>query len=162
MDVNRAQIVKLRDAPEFSDQVVKQNNDEWRDLLELEPTEMAALFSTNHLPNTLPVTLIALLNGHYIGCGSLREGPLGKRKYPSAYHPDTPWVSDIWVHPSARGQKLATRIVSAIEEEARRCGFDKLYISTVAENALYDRMGYQEVSRSVLNGTPLRSLRRSL
>ncbi|MEM6683524.1 MAG: GNAT family N-acetyltransferase, partial [Pseudomonadota bacterium] len=98
-----------------------------------------------------------------IGCGSLRDGPLGKRKFPGAYHNDLPWVSDVWVHPDARGQSLARRIITALEDEARACGYDRLYISTtIPKNALYDRMGYTQVSTSILNGTPLRSLRKRL
>ncbi len=161
-DISVAQIVNLHDALDFREAVVQQNHDEWAETIDMDLTTMSSLFPATQPDNSLPITLIALIEGQYAGCGSLREGPLGVHKYPDAYHDDKPWLSNLWVAEWARGQKLATRLVSAIEDEARTLGYGAMYISTFVENSLYDQMGYNEVSKSFLKDKPLRSLKRQL
>ncbi|MEM8985849.1 MAG: GNAT family N-acetyltransferase [Pseudomonadota bacterium] len=161
-NVKSAKIINLCSAPHFRDEVVRQNHDEWADTIDMDFKTMSTLFSVDQPDNVLPVTLIALIDDRYAGCGSLREAPLGVHKYPEAYHDDKPWLSNLWVAEWARGQKLATRLVAAIEDEVRRLGFKAMYISTFVENSLYDQMGYKEVSNSFLKDKPLRSLRRAL
>lgn len=162
VNVESARIINLRGAPQFRDEVVRQNHDEWAETIDMDLDTMSSLFPVDLPPDAMPITLIALLEGRYAGCGSLREGPLGVHKYPDAYHDDKPWLSNLWVAEWARGQKLARRLVSAIEDEARKLGYPAMYISTFVGDSLYDQMGYKEVSSSFLKDKPLRSLRRGI
>ena len=155
-------IVDLRDVPNYRDAVIDQNYQEWAATIDMDRDTMANLFAMDKPCGELPITLLAILDEDYLGCISLRDGPLGMQKYPQAYHPDKPWISNLWVAEAARRQKLATRLINAAEKVARGLGFEQLYISTFVTDSLYDRLGYEEVSSSLLKDKPLRSLRKCL
>ena len=74
-----------------------------------------------------------------VGCVSLR--PL---------QGDTAEVKRLWVHPDARGQGLARRLMAAIEAEARRLGYRDLRLDTnralPEAIALYHAAGWTEVA----------------
>ena len=157
-----AKIVDLCDVPHFREAVIDQNYAEWASTIDIDRDTMATLFAADRTGDSLPVTLIAVANDTYLGCISLRDGPLGIRKYPDAYHPDKPWISNVWVAAEARGQGLATRLIGEMENVTRNLGYEKLYISTFVADSLYDRLGYTQVSSSFLKDKPLRSLRKRL
>jgi ribosomal protein S18 acetylase RimI-like enzyme len=60
-------------------------------------------------------------------------------------------VDNVAVHPDHRGTGLGRALLGFAEEEARRAGFDSLYLFTheqMTENlALYARIGYVEYDR---------------
>ena len=60
-------------------------------------------------------------------------------------------IDNIAVHPSHRGMGLGRALPEFAEAEARRTGFDSIYLFThekMAENlALYSRIGYVEYER---------------
>jgi ribosomal protein S18 acetylase RimI-like enzyme len=60
-------------------------------------------------------------------------------------------VDNVAVHPSVRGTGLGRALLQFAEDEARRAGFDAIYLYThekMTENlALYSRIGYVEYDR---------------
>ena len=60
-------------------------------------------------------------------------------------------IDNVAVHPSHRGKGLGKALLEFAEAEARRAGFDSIYLYThekMAENlALYSRIGYVEYDR---------------
>ena len=74
-----------------------------------------------------------------VACGSLR--PIDTA---------TAEVKRVWVHPSARGQGLARRMMSALENEARALGYSRLQLDTnsalTEAVALYHAMGWTEIA----------------
>lgn len=60
-------------------------------------------------------------------------------------------VDNVAVHPARRGQGLGRSLLELAEAEARRAGFDSVYLYTheqMTENlALYSRIGYVEYDR---------------
>jgi ribosomal protein S18 acetylase RimI-like enzyme len=60
-------------------------------------------------------------------------------------------VDNVAVHPARRGQGLGRALLELAEAEARRAGFDSVYLYTheqMTENlALYSRIGYVEYDR---------------
>lgn len=103
--------------------------------------------SADKLPLPLPdaaayrppqgVFLLALSDGMPVGCVSLRplEG-------------DEAEVKRLWVHPDARGQGLARRLMAALESRARALGYQRLKLdsnSALTEAiTLYRRMGWAD------------------
>ncbi len=83
------------------------------------------------------VFLLALSDGMPIGCVSLRplEGAEAE-------------VKRLWVHPDARGQGLARRLMTALEARARALGYQRLKLdsnSALTEAiTLYRRMGWTD------------------
>ena len=60
-------------------------------------------------------------------------------------------IDNVAVHPSARGKGVGKALLTFAEAEARRAGFDSIYLYThekMTENlALYARIGYVEYDR---------------
>lgn len=81
--------------------------------------------------------LIALSDGLPIGCVSLRplEGPVAE-------------VKRLWVHPDARGQGLARRLMTTLEARARALGYQRLKLDSNSALTdaitLYRRMGWTD------------------
>lgn len=60
-------------------------------------------------------------------------------------------IDNVAVHPSSRGTGLGRVLLELAEAEARRAGFESIYLythETMTENlALYERIGYVEYKR---------------
>lgn len=103
--------------------------------------------SADKLPLPLPdaaayrppqgVFLLALSDGMPVGCVSLRPLEGGEAE-----------VKRLWVHPDARGQGLARRLMAALEARARALGYQRLKLdsnSALTEAiTLYRRMGWAD------------------
>jgi ribosomal protein S18 acetylase RimI-like enzyme len=75
-------------------------------------------------------------------------------------------VDNVAVHPSQRGTGLGRALLEFAEAEARRAGFDSIYLYTheqMTENlALYSRIGYVEYDRRCQGACSLVYLRKRL
>jgi ribosomal protein S18 acetylase RimI-like enzyme len=75
-------------------------------------------------------------------------------------------VDNVAVHPSHRGTGLGKALLQFAEGEARRMGFDSIYLYTheqMTENlALYSRIGYVEYDRRPQGGFSLVYMRKQL
>jgi GNAT superfamily N-acetyltransferase len=90
------------------------------------------------------VYLIAWRNGTPLGHALLRIPPLGRLPHPHVE--DVPHVEDLLVADGHRSNGVGTRLLDALEQEARRRGYDRLALAvgTANEGArrLYERLGY--------------------
>jgi ribosomal protein S18 acetylase RimI-like enzyme len=75
-------------------------------------------------------------------------------------------IDNVAVHPSHRGTGLGRALLEFAEDEARRAGFDSIYLFThekMTENLLfYSRIGYVEYDRRLHGGESLVYLRKRL
>jgi ribosomal protein S18 acetylase RimI-like enzyme len=75
-------------------------------------------------------------------------------------------IDNVAVHPSRRGTGLGKALLQFAEDEARRAGFDAIYLYThqqMTENlALYSRIGYVEYDRRSQGGFSLVYMRKQL
>jgi GNAT superfamily N-acetyltransferase len=73
-----------------------------------------------------------------------------------ALTPDGFLLENVAVHPTRRGTGLGRALLELAEDEARRAGFDSIYLYThekMSENrALYARIGYVEYDRRFEKG----------
>ncbi len=67
---------------------------------------------------------------------ALKEGSVGSKPGQS------PWLAAFLVGPQYRRRGVGTLLAAAIEEEARRLGFDALYISTDAAENIVKKRGW--------------------
>lgn len=85
---------------------------------------------------------IARLNGDIVGCVALRKLP----SIPSASE-----CKRLYVRPSARGHRIADRLLDAQEDYARSIGVEWIYLDSYddlkAAIALYRKRGYNECER---------------
>ena len=86
----------------------------------------------------LPVNLIALGDGELLGVASLRpyDDVVPIRNL-------TPWVTNVFVSPAARGRGVATALVDAICDVARSNGWNKVWLATDDQQSLYLRCGFE-------------------
>ena len=152
--MTEAQIVDLRDRPEFLPAVIEQNFAQWAPFADIDHAGMVRLFPIDNPRGDMPITLIALLDERYVGCVSLRARTMGMTMHPEAYLEASPWLSNMWVATEARGRKLASRLTLAVEDQARALGVQRLYSSTALPQSLYHKLGYRDLEqRSFKGGT---------
>lgn len=76
------------------------------------------------------------------------------------------FIDNVAVHPSSRGRGVGRVLLRLAEDEARRAGFDSIYLYThekMTENiALYSRIGYEEYDRRQQDGFSLVYMRKPL
>ena len=84
--------------------------------------------------------LVARLDGRPVGCGALRR-----------LAPGVGEIKRMWVAPEARGLGLSRRLLSALEDQARALGMDRVRLDTnralTEAQALYRSAGYREIAR---------------
>jgi GNAT superfamily N-acetyltransferase len=61
----------------------------------------------------------------------------------------SPWLASLYVDREFRGQGLARRLVTAVEEHARRHGVARLHLYTVDAEDLYRKCGWAVAERFV-------------
>lgn len=93
--------------------------------------------------DVLPLCLVALgPDNRLIGTVALRTTSVGSDVAPG------PWLTGLLVAEECRGQGVASALTAALEEEARRLGFEALYTSTDAADGIMRRRGWQPVGTS--------------
>lgn len=155
-------IFDLQDAPQYAQEVVRQNFDQWGAFTNLTLRGMAELFHTEHERGTLPITFIAVEAGRYAGCVSLRAVTMGAITHPEAYLDETPWLSNMWVAEFARGRGLASKLTQAVHNAARRLGYQTVYSSTQQPDSLYHKLGYIDIEARPYRGCLLYLIKKDL
>jgi GNAT superfamily N-acetyltransferase len=85
--------------------------------------------------------LIAMDGEHLVGGAALARDDLALR-------PDLgPWLACVFVSPEARGQGLAERLIAGICQEAKDCGFARLYLHTQNKQDYYAKRDWQVLER---------------
>ncbi|TMU69717.1 GNAT family N-acetyltransferase [Pseudomonas fluorescens] len=85
--------------------------------------------------------LIAMDGEHLLGGAALARDDLALR-------PDLgPWLACVFVSPEARGQGLAERLIAGICQEAKDCGFARLYLHTQNKQDYYAKRGWEVLER---------------
>jgi predicted N-acetyltransferase YhbS len=99
--------------------------------------------------DALPLTMIALSDcGMPMGSASLTQSTL-------THNHLTPWLSAVFVRKAHRGKGIASTLAARALAEASRLGFEKLYIFTPLNEALYFRLGWRTFDTSQIRGIPV-------
>ncbi|WP_085035786.1 GNAT family N-acetyltransferase [Ensifer aridi] len=88
---------------------------------------------------SIPLTLIAIEAGKPAGMVSLWESDFRGRL------DLTPWLKSLYVHPFHRNRGIALLLIRRLEQEARRLGYQSLYLTTEDAKNLYTKNGWQEI-----------------
>jgi ribosomal protein S18 acetylase RimI-like enzyme len=147
------ELTDLRDRPDMLGQVIEQNYEQWHEFADLDRDDMKELFRLDVPRGELPVHLVALIDGRYAGEVSLRARSMGSVKYPEVYlEGKSPWLSNMWVAPWARGQGLATKMTRELDAIAKALGYTRIYSSTEFPDSLYHKAGYRDIERRTHKG----------
>lgn len=96
-------------------------------------------FEEGQKKDSMPITLLVMERetNRPVAMGSLWEKD-------SHYWADkTPWITSLFVHEDYRGQGLATALMAKLEEDAKRLGVEKIYLTASAAVGLYEKLGYE-------------------
>jgi N-acetylglutamate synthase-like GNAT family acetyltransferase len=59
-------------------------------------------------------------------------------------HDLIPWLACLFIEETERGKRLSQTIFNHAKEEARKCGFDTLFLTTFHDD-LYDKLGWERL-----------------
>jgi GNAT superfamily N-acetyltransferase len=97
----------------------------------------------------LPAVLVAHRAGEILGTVALRaffaEAPMA----------ESPWVRQLYVFPAHRGRGVDRALMRAVEAEARRRGFPRIYAATTRIETLGARWGWEPIRRLDHRGEPM-------
>lgn len=74
----------------------------------------------------------------------------------------TPWVSGFYVLPDWRGRSIGSRLLAAVEAEARSSGAPVLHLYTNSAESLYRRCGWRVMERFAIGGADFVLLSKAL
>lgn len=95
--------------------------------------------------NLLPLTLIALENDQPLGMASLREND-GIQPH------HAPWLGSLVVDPAHRKQKIGEQLIEAINKQASKFGYKKIYLLAFDPTipSWYAKLGWKPIGNDQL------------
>jgi GNAT superfamily N-acetyltransferase len=151
------QIVPLVEHPELVDQVAAWGFAEWGHLnpgqtLQSRTAEIHERMNIDRVP----VVLVALDDaGTLVGTASLLFDDLEG-------DPRNPWLASVFVPLAQRGKGIASALVVAIEDTARRLGYPTLYLFTTSAARLYAGLGWRALERREYRGEHIQVMDKAL
>lgn len=98
-------------------------------------------------PDFLPSMFIMLDQQQLLGSSSIVANDLATRPQLS------PWLANVYVHSSYRGQGMGRRLVQFAMQQAKAAGVKRLYLFTADQQAFYHSMGWQSFDHEIMEGT---------
>ncbi|WP_324017072.1 GNAT family N-acetyltransferase [Aeromonas hydrophila] len=133
------ELLLLADAPSAAGVVASWYFDEWcRDTGRCTQEQVLAKVTAATQVDRAPLMVLARLAGEWVGAAELKIREMAM--FPEYEH----WLGGVYVVEKARGQGVASLLVTEILSRARRAGISKLYLQT--ENltgGVYCRHGFK-------------------
>lgn len=136
--------------PEFIAELAQDTLDHYRDILRDETIETRSAKLRSHMnTETLPLAVVAFEDHKLLGMGALREHDL------PGHDELTPWLAGMFVPRQHRRRGIGSALCHALEEKAWAMGFPILYLFTLDQQRLYQRLGWQYMKSSTWLGHPV-------
>lgn len=147
----------LANCPQFLDELAQLSWKEWQEIYQQrDQTLDHCLKNYQERMNIdrLPLTLVAVrarhgqsLTGTAVNRGEL-VGMVSLKYHDMDTRPDLdPWLGGLLVLPEWRNRGVGTMLMHRATEEARRLKVPRLYLWTHSAEALYRKLGWQQVER---------------
>lgn len=107
-------------------------------------------------PGGVPSIFVAMQGETPVGTASLTADDMSIRRELS------PWLASVFVVPECRGQGIASALVRRVEAEAVAHGFERFYLYTPDQQALYRRLGWQTLESLEYRGETVTVMSRQL
>jgi GNAT superfamily N-acetyltransferase len=150
-------IVPLVERPELVDQVAAWGFAEWGHLnpgqtLQSRTADIRERMSVDRVP----IVLVALDDtDSLVGTASLLFDDLEG-------DPRNPWLASVFVPAERRGKGIASALVAAIEDAARRLRYPTLYLFTTSAARLYAGLGWRALERREYRGEHIQVMDKAL
>ena len=150
-------IVPLVEHPELVDQVAAWGFAEWGHLNPGQTlTSRTADIRERMNVDRVPIVLVALDDaGSLVGTASLLFDDLEG-------DPRNPWLASVFVPAGHRGKGIASALVPAIEDAARRLGYPTLYLFTTSAARLYAGLGWRALEQRAYRGEHVQVMDKAL
>jgi GNAT superfamily N-acetyltransferase len=151
------QIVPLVEHPELVDQVAAWGFGEWGHLNPGQTLQLRAAWIRERMNiDRIPIVLVARDDaGPMVGTASLLFDDLEG-------DPRNPWLASVFVPAEQRGKGIASALVVAIEDTARRLGYPTLYLFTTSAARLYAGLGWRGLERREYRGEHIQVMDKAL
>lgn len=150
-------IVPLVERPDLVEQVSIWGFDEWGHLNPGQTLEQRrALIQVKMNVDRVPIAFVALGEDEgIVGTASLIFDDLEG-------DPRNPWLASVFVPAEHRGKGVASALVRAVEDAARRIGYDRLYLFTHSAASLYAGLGWTALEQRDYRGEHIQVMEKSL
>lgn len=150
-------VVPLVERPDLAEQVAVWGFDEWGQLnpgQTLEQRRAQVRRKTN--TDRVPIAFVALGDDDgIVGTASLIFDDLEG-------DPRNPWLASVYVPPEHRRKGIASALVRAVEDAARRIGYERLYLFTSTAPSLYAALGWRALEQREYRGEHIRVMDKAL
>jgi GNAT superfamily N-acetyltransferase len=141
------QVSYLADVPDLAGQLIPGLLDHWRPVVPEDTAEARAHRFRAHMNrDVLPIAWLAHEAGQAAGTAALRASDLPGREELS------PWLGGVYVAPQFRGRGIASALCRAVEARAAALGYERLYLFTLDQQALYQHLGWRPFERTSWRG----------
>ncbi len=150
-------IVCLAERPDLVDQVARWGFGEWGHLHPGETLEDRVVHTRDGLnADRVPTAFVALDDvGGAVGSAALVFDDLEG-------DPRNPWLASVFVPHEHRRKGVASALVRAVEDAARRFGYPRLYLFTVSASPLYARLGWRALEKRDYRGEHIQVMDKTL
>ena len=151
------QIVPLVERPELVDQVAAWGFAEWGHLNPGQTLQSRTARIRERMNiDRVPIVLVALDDaGSMVGTASLLFDDLEG-------DPRNPWLASVFVPAEQRGKGIASALVVAIEDAARRLGYPTLFLFTTSAARLYAGLGWRALEQRDYRGEHIQVMDKAL
>ena len=94
----------------------------------------------------LPIGMVAFLNNEICGIVALKSESISTHSHLG------PWAAAAMVERSHRGKGIGTELIRAVEEEAKRRGYNHIYCGTSTATHLLERLGWALMEQALYDG----------
>lgn len=150
-------IVPLVERPDLAEQVSIWGFDEWGHLNPGETLDQRGDRIRGKMNvDRVPIAFVALGDDDgIVGTASLIFDDLEG-------DPRNPWLASVYVPAEHRRRGIASALVGAVEDAARRIGYDRLYLFTTSAASLYEGLGWRALERRDYRGEHIQVMEKSL
>ncbi len=150
-------IVPLAERPELVDQVANWGFAEWGHLNPGQTLKSRTAWIRESLnTDRVPIVLVAVDDASTLaGTASLLFDDLEG-------DPRNPWLASVYVPAEQRGKGIATMLVIAVENAARRLRYRTLYLFTTSAAQLYAGLGWRALERREYRGEQIQVMDKAL
>jgi GNAT superfamily N-acetyltransferase len=141
------EISYLADVADLASQLIPGLLEHWRPLVPEDTAEARRQRFRAHMNrDVLPIAWLAHEGGRALGTAALRASDLPGREDLS------PWLGGVYVEPPFRGRGIASSLCRTVEERAAALGYRRLYLFTLDQRSLYERLGWRTLERAEWRG----------